>query len=417
VIFYTLYANDRGELLDDPYLQMLGGSGDKWVAPDPEEMTPLPEGASLVTVPRQRAVGLDGYGSPKLVSGDEAAWAVAALLPQGFTRTLIPAGVRAENGNGKLPLLGYAAIGFYDGQIYAAALQTDEHRKWHPDNFNTDDLPLKIKKFRTKYPRNRIYAQLEQCAAEYSCFTAQNIFYRRWEGGIPTENACNACCLGCISEDHMGILSPQVRLSFHPELEEICAVGVEHLAKAEDAIISFGQGCEGDPALNAELLAAAIRKIRAAAGTGTINMNTNAGYAEGVKKMCAAGLDSMRVSIFSCLSHNYNKYHNPRGYDLQTVTDSLKLAKEHGCFIALNLLTFPGFTDMESEIEALLAFVSKNPVDMIQFRNLNIDPLQLWQQIDISEEGTGIVNLIRVLETEAPHLRLGSYTPPVGKKI
>ncbi|MDR1159793.1 MAG: radical SAM protein [Syntrophomonadaceae bacterium] len=412
-----MYANDRGELLDDPGLQMLGGSGGKWVTPDPAEMMPLPEGASLVTVPQQRAVGLDGYGKPKLVSNEEAAWTAAALLPQGFTRTLIPAGVEIEDYAGKLPLLGYTAIGFHDGQVYAAALQADEHRKWHPDNFNTEDLPLKIREFRKKYPGNQIYAQLERCATEYSCFTAQNIFYRRWEGGIPTTNVCNARCLGCISEDHIGVLLPQVRLSFHPELEEVCGVGVEHLTKAEDGIISFGQGCEGDPVLNAEFLSGAIRRIRAAAGAGTINMNTNAGHAEGVKKMCAAGLDSIRISIFSCLKHNYNKYHNPRGYDLKEVAESVKIAKEYGCFIALNLLTFPGFTDRESEIEALLTFVRKNPVDMIQFRNLNIDPSQLWRRIDISEEGIGIVNLVNVLETEAPHLRLGSYTPPVGQKI
>ena len=57
-----------------------------------------------------------------------------------------------------------------------------------------------VAQHRAQMPENCIITQLAHCALEYSCFTAQNIFYRRYEGGIPVSNACNAACVGCISE-------------------------------------------------------------------------------------------------------------------------------------------------------------------------------------------------------------------------
>ncbi len=414
MIINTLYANEKDELFDEPGLQMLARSGMEWVSPEPDEMIPLPKGASLVRIPTHRAVGLDTRGQAKLApqNADEQReyWAVAALLPQGFTRTLFPATVAIDPAY-RLPLLGYTAVGLYEGEIYVAALQTDEHRKWHPKNYNTSGLDSRIKKMLLKYPQNRIYSHLSHCAQNNSCFTAQNVFYQRWEGGIPSINACNANCIGCISEDHMGISPPQDRLSFTPTIKEITEVGIEHLSNASEAIISFGQGCEGDPALNFRVLSPAIEAMRLATAKGMINMNTNAGCLEGIAALFSAGLDSIRVSIFSCQPDNYNKYHKPHNYSLNDVVKSIKLAKDKGGFVSLNLLTLPGFTDLESEIESLLDFVSWHQIDMIQFRNLNIDLDYLAREIEMKSSGMGIKNLIKILSEELPEVRLGSYTP------
>jgi pyruvate-formate lyase-activating enzyme len=45
-----------------------------------------------------------------------------------------------------------------------------------------------------------------------------------------------------------------------------------------------------------------------------------------------------------------------------------------GIFVSLNLFFIPGFTDIESEVQSLFTFLKKFPVDMMQTRNLNIDP-------------------------------------------
>lgn len=415
-MFLALYANENNELLDHPGVSMLGRTGANWVEPEEQEMIPLPKGASLVTVPRYIPVGLEEdkltYFEFDPSGRGQRAYAVAALLPQGFTRTLLPACVSSPSA-GDLPLLGYAAVGFKNGQVYVAAVQTDEHRKWHPVYYNTDRLPERINRLLRQYPDNRILQHLAHCSLEYSCFTAQNIFYRRWEGGIPTVAACNADCIGCISEGHDGHTSPQQRLDFVPDVKEIAEIALGHLQEAKEAIISFGQGCEGDPALNAPRLAEAIKIVRQHTDQGTININTNAGFSSGLSQLYEAGLDSMRVTVFSFDKDNYIKYHRPRSYDFAQVRDSIVKAREKGVNVAINLLVFPGFTDRESEIEALLRFVRETPVDMIQLRNLNIDPDYLLNIFESQEEGVGIPTFLSILQQEMPQVGIGSYTHPV----
>ena len=413
-MYYTLYADQEGNLLDCPSLAMLGRSGSQWVEPEAGEMIPLPRGASLLSLPGYLPVGLDEQDQLRLMEqlpGGSGISAVAALLPQGFTRTLLPAAVHQQE-DVILPIYGYAAVAFHHGKTYVAAVQSDEHRKWHPKNYNTNSLATRIESMRKKYPGNRILEQLARCSLQYGCYTAQNIFYQRWEGGIPTMTACNANCLGCISENDGPFDSLQNRLTFLPEVDEIAQLGWEHLDKAREAIISFGQGCEGEPSLNAATLSQAIRIIRSKTERGTINMNTNAGYTQGIKQICDAGLDSMRVTIFSCWEENYLRYHRPRNYSWSDLSNSINYAKEQGVFLALNLLVFPGFTDREQELEALLNFVKQNPVDMIQLRNLNIDPEYLWQNIVGDGVGMGIVSFLQILKKEIPHVKLGSYSHP-----
>ena len=73
---------------------------------------------------------------------------------------------------------------------------------------------------------------------------------------------------------------------------------------------------------------------------GQININTNAGYTEGIKRIVDAGLDSMRVSIISAIPENYKAYY--RGsYELDNVKESIRYAHEHGVHISLNMLLFP----------------------------------------------------------------------------
>ncbi|NMC27175.1 MAG: radical SAM protein [Syntrophomonadaceae bacterium] len=412
--FRALYANAKGQILDYPGMGMLGRSAMEWVEPLREEMIPLPRGAVLVSIPGQRPVAGEAGRAVviKNAPGGGAAQAVGALLPQGFTRTLFPAGVSPDPHN-VLPLFGYAAVGFRDEKIWVAAVQSDEHRKWHPRFYNTVQLPAYINRLQRKYPENRILKQLSHCALNYGCYTAQNIFYRRWEGGIPTMRACNADCIGCISEGHEKIDSPQQRLGFQPSVEEISQVGSEHLAKAREGIISFGQGCEGEPSLNAVDIAAAISRIRCQTDRGTININTNAGYTEGIIRLCRAGLDAMRVTIFSCRQENYQIYHRPKNYRWDDVGRSVSSAKEAGLDVSLNLLVFPGFTDREEEIEALLAWVKQKQVDMIQLRNLNIDPDLLFRHVPDGGTAIGISNFLYVLQQELPAVRIGSYTHPV----
>lgn len=417
-MFQLLYADEHGRMYEHPELQAVARTGNIYTEMDDNETIPLPEGAGLVLIPGGVPLGMNRHGNFKLAGEDHLGrkiFSVGALLPQGYTRTMIPAFRRSDKT--PLPLYGYAAVGWKDGEIHVAAIKTDDDFKWNPINYSTPELDQQVDKALAAFPGNRIISQLSKCALEYRCFTAQNIFYRRWEGGIPASPACNAACLGCISlQPSECCPSPQTRIDFSPTVMEITEISVPHLSQADDGIISFGQGCEGEPSLAADILSQAIKQIRSETQAGTINMNTNGGFTEGIRKVSDAGIDSFRVSTISARESTYSAYYNPRGYNWSDVCSSIDYARQKGVFISLNLLTFPGLTDTVEEVEALVEFIQKYNINMVQIRNLNIDPDYLAAKISLgTEDILGVGRLVDILHEEIPELRIGNYSQPIKR--
>ena len=430
-MFHYIYTDEEGELVAaDTDFQALGRSGNDIVEPLPEEMIPMPPGATFVLIPdRQPIVSKFNSFVPYPFPENRM---VGVILPQGYTRTLLPAFIlplptETEEGEitpppqvDPLPLYGYtmAAWNPADERFYVAAIKTDEDRKWNPTHYNTADLPGRINKMKNRFPKNRLIKHLANCATNYSCFTAQNVFYQRWEGGLPVSPACNANCLGCISlQPSECCPAPQERITFIPTAEEGAQVMIDHLEKGEEAIMSFGQGCEGEPSLQAGLIADIIRRTRAVTAKGTINANTNAGNTAGIREMVDAGIDSLRVSLNSARPESYQRYYQPSNYTLEDVAASLRYAADKGCYTYLNLLFFPGFNDREEEVAALIDFVEKTGVKEIQFRNLNIDPDRYMATVSPLDEAAivalGIPQCIRIIREALPDLKIGNYSKPL----
>lgn len=416
-MYRLVFAGDDGQLYDHHSLRAAGRTGDRFVELTGDDLVKLPAGASLVLVPGGKPVGITSSGRFTLLRSNPwqegPVWAVGALLPQGFTRVLLPAYSR-DKGEQPLPLFGYTAVACRDGELYAAAMATDSTRRWDPAFYDTDDLPALVRKKLERYPDNRILRQLAHCSLEYHCYTAQNIFYGRWEGGIPVSPLCNSCCLGCISlQSSECCPSPQSRINFAPTPEEVAEAAIPHLQSGEGAIISFGQGCEGEPSLAARTIARSIEKIRASAGLGTINMNSNAGHTDSVAEICRAGLDAIRVSMISAREDTYNTYHRPSGFRLSDVKQSIKYAVSRGVYTSLNLLVFPGLTDREEEVEAILNLVRDTGINLVQLRNLNIDPDYLLRQLPAGSGNiTGIAEMVASMR-EVPGLEVGNFSKPV----
>lgn len=400
----ALFADSRGEIFDAPGIEALARVGDRIVKLKPEDLIPLPETADLMFLPNRRAIGLKNGKRIELKGR-----AVSAILPVGFTRTHLPAFYREKNAK-MLPLFGYTSVVLYRDSLHVAAIRTDENRKWNPEFYNTRNLRKLISRVKKDLPRNRLVDHLSHCSLEWHCLTAQNIFYRRWEAGIPTSPKCNANCLGCISLQPAECCpSPQSRINFRPSVEEISELGIYHLSKAEDGIVSFGQGCEGEPSLAFENISAGIKKIRESTSRGQINMNSNAGFTLGVKKIIDAGLDSIRVSIISAREESNQKYYRAN-YRLEDVKNSIRYSLDRGVYVSLNLLHFPGFNDRPEEIEAWLKFLEELPINMIQIRNLNLDPDVFLETIGHSQKFLGTRNFIETLQKNFPQIQIGNFT-------
>lgn len=402
----AVYADEDGNILDAAGLEGMGRTGRENVRLTPDDLIPLPESADLMLLPGHQAVGRTPDGEVLPVTGQ----AVAAILPAGYTRLYLPAYERAADAE-RLPLYGYTAVVVYHDELCCAAVYTDENDKWDPVHYNTPELKKLVKRTKKDLPHNRIVEQVAGCSLKWHCCTAQNLFYRRWEAGIPASPVCNANCFGCISLQPAECCpSPQQRITFRPTPEEIAEVGVYHLSVAPDGIVSFGQGCEGEPSLAADNIAAGIRLIRAQTKKGQINMNSNSGYTEGVRKIVDAGLDSLRVSIISARDEGYDAYYRA-SYHLDDVKASIRYALDHGVYVSLNLLYFPGYNDRPEELAAWQGFFRELPVQMIQVRNLNLDPDAF---LDIMPEAqgkpVGTKTFLATLHKEFPQLVIGSFS-------
>jgi pyruvate-formate lyase-activating enzyme len=411
-----VYSTPEGNPALEPRLRALDYAGQPL---RPEQLLPLPEGATLAMLPGRLACGLTSAGGRASIPAHKG-WALAALLPVGYTRTHLPAYTKTPQTE-PLPFFGYSAVAALNGRLYAAALATDDPRKWLPGAYPRARLQRLVEQRLAAAPANRVLAHHAHCALDYACPTASNLFFARWEGAIAVSAGCNARCIGCISkQDEDNLVSPQDRLTFLPSVEEIVEVAIAHLETAPEAIVSFGQGCEGEPLLQARRIEQAIRAIRQRTTRGTLNINTNASNPRALQRLYAAGLDSLRASTISARLDTYHAYYRPLGYSFAEVKRSLMLARDAGVYSSINFLVYPGLADAEDEVEAMLAFLRETGVRLVQLRNLNIDPEvllpRLPQLASSPSRAIGIAAMIETLRRELPDVRIGNFSLPVQRR-
>ncbi|MFH1867992.1 MAG: radical SAM protein, partial [Candidatus Omnitrophota bacterium] len=74
----------------------------------------------------------------------------------------------------------------------------------------------------------------------------------------------------------------------------------------------------------------------------------------------------------------------------------------------------PGFTDSYQEFEAFKRFIKAHKVDMVQLRNLNMDPLLYFKILKFKADRDrliGMKELIGSLKREFPGLMIGYFNP------
>ena len=414
---YILYSDGNGNIFEDTSLYVTGRTG--WDAvPIPEdEWIELPEGGQLYELPGRRGIGIDvETGDMRLC---EKGWAVAAFIPPAHTGFYLAAYETTPEAP-TLPLFCYTAAGWQDDKFYVPAIRIEQDIRQNSSGYDENTVTAGVEKLLQAYPHNRLVEHLaNNCALTYKCPAARNFFIGRWECPIPTSPACNANCLGCISfqPEEETIVSTQDRLTFKPTAHEIIEYTVPHLETAPYPIVSFGQGCEGEPLLMWQTLREAIIEIRKHTSKGSININTNGSMPQAVKALCEVGLDSIRVSLNSVRKHVYDPYYCPNNYKFEDIIESLKVMNSFGGWTSINYFVFPGMTDSVEEYEALRKVIRDTGLKMIQWRNFNIDPDWYLGKINITDTGEalGIKQLMELIHEEFPEVKFGYFNPPMER--
>ncbi|UPK67695.1 radical SAM protein [Chitinophaga filiformis] len=414
---YILYSDGKGNIFEDTTMLTTGRSGwDAWPI-EPDEWIELPEGGSLYELPGRRGIGLNAKtGEMELC---DKGWAVAAFIPPAHTGYYLAAYETMPDAP-TLPLFCYTAVGWLDGKFYVPATRIEQDIRQECAGFDDKKVKQGVNQLLEAYPHNRLVKHLaDNCALTYHCPAARNYFMGRWECPIPSSPACNANCIGCISfqPEEETIVSTQDRLRFKPTAEEIVEYTVPHLETAPFPIVSFGQGCEGEPLLMWETIRDSIIEIRKHTSKGSININTNGSKPDAVRELCKAGLNSIRVSTNSAQEKFYTPYYRPNNYVFEDIIESLKVVREFGGWTSINYFTFPGMTDSVDEYEALRKLIRDTDLQMIQWRNFNIDPDWYLGRLGVTEVGDclGIKQLQELIHEEFPHLKYGYFNPPMER--
>ena len=415
-----VFADSQGNITDFSSLNMAGMSGGQFFQPSLADLIPLPEGSELFVLPGRFPVGCSKEnGEPLLLKEDpyqpgETIQAVAAFMSPAHTAIFNSAYQTRGSNAPRLPLFAYTAVGWHQGRFWVTAFRSDPDKRQDCCQFDQKEIIRKTTKKLKESRDNRLVQHLGKCCLTYGCPAARNYFLGRWEAPLPTSPTCNARCVGCISLQPAGSCSAtQDRIRFVPTAREIAAVAIPHLQKAEDAIVSFGQGCEGEPLLQAHIIEEAILLIRQQTERGTINLNSNASLPPAVEILARAGLNSLRVSLNSAQELFHSRYYRPDGFTLSNIKESIRIMKEAGRFVSLNYFIQPGITDTIEEFEALSQLVESCRPDLIQLRNLNMDPEWYLQTLDFhpTQSPLGMRSWLKKVQQRFPSLRLGYFNP------
>ncbi len=192
---------------------------------------------------------------------------------------------------------------------------------------------------------------------------------------------------------------------------------VPHLQEAPYPIVSFGQGCEGEPLLMWETIRESILEMRKHTPRGSININTNGSKPAAVRALCEAGLDSIRVSMNSARASIYEAYYRPNNYGFEDIVESLRVVRSFGGWASINYFVFPGMSDSIEEYEALRKLIRDTDLTMIQWRNFNIDPDWYLGKIGAVETGEfmGVKQLMELIAEEFPQVKFGYFNPPMER--
>ncbi len=417
---YLVVSDGAGNIFEikDYYMACMALS--EPLVPEEEDLIRIPYGSNLLELPGRIPIGYDPEVSEFVqvpeYKGNPVV-AVSAFMAPAYVQLYRCAFLSLSTAP-RLPLFSYTSLGWSKGAFFAAGIRIDPDTRQDLRLFDNDVIECGARKMLDKNPDNRlIHHLMENCVLRYGCPAARNLVMGRWECPVPTSPGCNANCIGCISKQPLDSCVPasQERIGFSPTVKEILEVCVPHLERAERPVISFGQGCEGEPLMAGDLIEEAIREIRKRTNRGIININTNGSRPEAVERLCKAGLDSIRVSLNSAQKRLYEAYFRPSGYAFENVCESLRIVRHFGLWSSINYFIFPGLTDHPREGSALEGFIRDTGINMIQARNINIDPEWYMDMLGLHElpcEYMGIRNWIYHIREVFPWIKFGYFNPP-----
>jgi pyruvate-formate lyase-activating enzyme len=159
-----------------------------------------------------------------------------------------------------------------------------------------------------------------------------------------------------------------------------------------------------------------VEAIRARTAVGTLHLETNGSSAVALRRVIAAGLDSVAIRVVSARAETYERLHAPEGYRFSDVRASIEAAVTSSVGLALVILVLPGLTDRPAELDAIARLAGELPPgSQLVFRDLACDPRPALGLLRVDGPPLGIANALARIRSDAPELRLGALVRPLAR--
>ena len=373
-MFSAVHSDRSGRVYVSQDWSACAFDGDRTIEID--TVVPLPDGSRLVPLARE-AEGLDRHGRARPLGPSR--WALGAVLPQGFTRTLHPAYVDEGLRESPLAALPTAAVCADDtGTLYVAAIPTRT-----VVTGPAEDGPAGQTR-----PGNRLARQIARCAREHDCTGARAALRPGGVAALPVSARSNESPPPVVAPRTRPDARPRDAAAFRPSAAEIAEVAFAHF-EAGGVAVSFGRACEGEPLTAVRLLEDAISRIRQAVPGARIHLETNGSSGSGLRRLIEAGLDEVTVRLASARSDTYDTLHGPISYRYTDVRSALAMARDAGARVTLLVLVLPGLTDRPRELDALRALTSETGA-AVELRDLGADARRALGLVGRGEAPRGV---------------------------
>ena len=362
---------------------------------------PLPAETQLVPLADRAAVGLDRRGQVRSLG--PARWALAAILRPGHVRTHVPV-VEAAGDVAPLEPLAYSAVAAdARGELVVAAVEV----AGPPTSATRVDVGEAITRRLRAEPSNKLLRQLARCAREYRCPAARNAFLGTGDCALPLGAPANDDAAPVVALRRRDERAPLEPVAFRVPAVDVAAVAIAHLSSG-GASVSFGHACEGEPLELVRDVVDVTARIRAAAAGGEIVLRTSGASAVALGRVAEAGVDRVAVRLASADGPTYERVHRPLTFRWTDVRGTLREAATRRLPITIELLSLPGLSDRETDVDALVALLGELRTGTeLRLADLAADPYALLARVP-GGATVGITAMLDRLRTDAAHVRVAA---------
>lgn len=370
-----VFSDKRGNIYDHPTLKMCCRTNNFTIVPYESELEELPKHTKLKYIENAKPLAYEPE-TAKIIEFD-AGFTVYTSTPKGFLRTALPAFRKPENFNYIKD--SYAAIGFWEDKFYFSGIKIDLLTSDITEHISMKNI---LQKFQEKNPLIKHFSTL-----------SKNIF-EKIENLTPFGN-------------ELILDTFFIKDNRSEDIVEMINILNEN---QEDLIITFSNLAQDNIIIK---ISDVIKRINKNNNL-TLNIEPYIINIDTFKPILNSDIDLVTVNISSFnnkIAHDILGFQQEYETYLDNAQKLIDIAGRYDFEIVLNLNILPGFTDILSNVESFVDFLSTYNLNFVKFSNME-DNFEMFYNTKhvLQEEILGIRNMLKYIKKNYKTVKFGAFT-------